>query len=274
MTDINYGDQGSPAGGNQEPGSGLNPAWNELLGKVPQELHSQIIPDLQKWDQGFNSKLSEVQSKYKPYDEFVSGGVAPDQIQEALSVVQALRANPEMVWKQLGEKFGYGQQPQGQPQGQGQQSDEIWGDLSPELQQRLQTLIEEQNTLREVAGTMAQILVGQQQESQSSKEDRELEEMYTGLMQDPVFNSLNAKGEAEPYINSLLQADLTPEQALQKFHGFVEHVLKTAGRAPAPRVLGAGGAIPSSNIDIRKATPMQARQLVANMIADAAAAAE
>lgn len=278
MTDINFGDQGAPAGESQEPGSGVNPAWNDLLTAVPEEAHSQVIPHLKKWDEGVQKRFGEVHSKYKPYDEFVSSGVKPEIIQEALSVVQALRTNPEMVWKQLGERFGYGQQPSSgqQPFGQGQQNpdDDIWGDLPPQLQQKLQTMMEEHSTVREAAGMMAQILLNQQQESAHTQEDAALDAMYEDMMQDPIFGALNQDGAAEPYINSLLQADATPEQALKQFHGFVEHVLKTAGRPAAPRVLGAGGGIPSGNIDIRKATPLQARQVVAQMIADAAAAAD
>ena len=263
-------DQGAPVidSGEGQPGQGGNPAWNELLSQVPQELHSQVIPHLQRWDAGVTKRFQEVQTKYKPYEDFASRGVSPDQINLALNVAQAIVDNPQAVYQQLGERYGFGQ-PEGQPQVQGQpnQDEEMWGDLPPQLRQRLEGLMSEHQQLQEAAGTMAQLLLHQREQDSEADEDAKIDAMFEEMNKDPGFAALNEQGIAEPYIISRLMAGDTPEQALEHLNKFVEHTLKTAGRPSVPRVLGSGGMIPGQATDIRKATPQQARQAVAEMVA-------
>lgn len=261
--------QGAPAGEQQEGTPGINPAWGELLGVVPQELHSQVVPHLQKWDKGVQQRFTEVQSKYKPYEQFVSGGIEPTQIEQALGVVNAIEQNPQAVYEALGQQFGFGQQAQGSAD-QGQESSEdMWEGLPPQFRAEYEKLKEEHETLRGVAGTLAQMQLQNQQTSAEAQEDAELDQLYEGLMQDQEFAQLNANGEAEPYINSLLMAGMEPEKAMEQFKLFVGHVLKTSGRPQAPRVLGSGGVIPGQSVDVRKLSPQDRRALVANMVAQA-----
>lgn len=269
--------QGNLGGGTQpEPTSGGNPAWGELLSVIPEELHSQVTPHLQKWDQGVQQRFQQVQSKYKPYEDFASNGVTPEAIQTALSLAQMLETNPQYLYEQIGQHFGFvnPESSQGTPTDQGQ--DNLYEGLSPELAQYLQARDAEMEQMRQAAANMAQILLHQHQSTQEEAEDAEVEQMYQQIEQtDPIFAQLNQDGAAEPYINSLLMAGLSPEEALQRFHQFVDTTLKVAGRPGSPRILGPGnGMIPGQGIDIKKATPQQARQAVAAMIAQAQAAAD
>jgi hypothetical protein len=263
--------QGAPAGASQEgTGDGGNPAWGELLGVIPQELHSQVVPHLQKWDQGVQKRFTEVQSKYQPFEQFVSNGVEPSQLETALQVMEAIEQNPQAVYESLGQQFGFGQQlPAGQGQGQADPSEEMWEGVSPQFREQFESLKNEHETLRGVAGTMAQMMLQNQETSQQAQEDAELDQLYDGLMQDPEFAQLNQNGEAEPYINSLLMAGMEPQQAMEQFKLFVGHVMKTSARPAAPRVMGSGGMIPGQGVDPRKLSPQDRRALVANMIEQA-----
>jgi hypothetical protein len=261
--------QGAPAGQEGETG-GPNPAWSELLGVIPQDLHSQVVPHLQKWDQGVQKRFTEVQSKYQPFEQFVSSGVEPSQIETAMQVMQAIEQNPQAVYDSLGQQFGFGQQPPaGQGQGQENPSEEMWEGVSPQFREQFESLKTEHETLRGVAGTMAQMMLQNQETSQQAQEDAELDQLYEGMMQDPEFAQLNANGEAEPYVNSLLMAGMEPQQAMEQFKLFVGHVMKTSARPPAPKVMGSGGMIPGQGVDPRKLSPQDRRALVANMIEQA-----
>ena len=91
-------------------GSGLNPAWNPLLEKLPTSLHPLVTPELSKWDKNFQTKLQEVQSGYKPYEaykEFVDAGVPVDQLQKAQHLYSLLKENPEFIYNQLKDFYGF-----------------------------------------------------------------------------------------------------------------------------------------------------------------------
>ena len=91
-------------------GSGLNPAWNPLLEKLPTSLHPLVTPELSKWDKNFQTKLQEVQSGYKPYEaykEFVEAGVPVDHLQKAQHLYSLLKENPEFIYNQLKDFYGF-----------------------------------------------------------------------------------------------------------------------------------------------------------------------
>lgn len=263
---------GAPQNDGSQNGNqgGINPAWNDVLNVIPQELHSQVTPHLQKWDGNFQ----RVQQQYAPYKQFLDNKVEAPYLQQAYQLAKALETDPEGVYNLLHQEFGQQQQnpqgqpgvppvPQGSPNGQGQPGnaggvpDEMWENVHPALRQQFEQM-------KKATDTMAEILLGQRQQQQEKQEDEELEAIYQGLAtRNPTFAALNKDGKAEPYINSLLDAGYSPEDAEKQLMEFIESVGQHNNRPKPPIVLGAGGGmVPDRNFDPRKLDGPGTRDLV------------
>jgi hypothetical protein len=86
--------------------NGFNPAWNPLLEKLPTEFHHIVAPTLREWDTGVQKRFEQVQSKFKPYEQFAEQNVAPDDIQVAMQVANLLQTNPRFVYDKMMEQYG------------------------------------------------------------------------------------------------------------------------------------------------------------------------
>lgn len=260
---------GSPQGqtapdnsGQQGTGQNLNPAWNELLGVIPEQLQPQVTPHLQKWDQNFQQQVSQVHSQYEPWKPFIDGGVQPQDVDFALGLMQAISTNPQEVMTALqewmnGEEGGeegeyYDEQGQNYPP----QSQDLDG--LPDISQH-----PAYQELESAVQTMAEILLGQREEEQSVQAEQEL---------DQELNQLKEQyGEFdERYVLGLAMNDenISLEDAVKEFHSLQENIL-SGKRQPGPPVLGSGGASPGSNLDTSKMNPKDTRALVAQMLQQA-----
>lgn len=237
----------------QESGTGLNPAWNDLLGSVPAGLHSQITPHLTKWDQNFQSKINEVHSQYEPYKPFLESQVQPDQINYALSVLQAIEERPEDVLKALQAYIGNDEEEQGQddPEGNGPESPEFMN--HPEYQR-----------MQEMVQTMAQLLVQQREAETNAQLDSELDQELTAAKE--KFGEYDEEWVLTKMYNN---PELSVEQAVEAYKQFENGIL-ARNRKPGPPVLGAGGSIPNPDFSPGKMDGKDRRGLVAQMLAQAA----
>jgi hypothetical protein len=257
------GNEGGETGGAPQSG-GVHPAWNDVLGVIPQELHTQVIPHFQKWD----SNTQKVHQRSAPYKEFIDNNVSPDDIRQAMAVARALNDNPERVYGLLHEQFGNAtpnQGGQGLPGQSQEEADPYEGfDLPPAVREKLERIDQLQNGF----DTMAEIMLSQRQRNQQEEEDAELDALYQDLEQkDPIFAALNKDGAAEPYINSMLHAGYQPEQALEAFKAFVDSVGQYQNRPKPPVPLGAGGSlIPQNGVDPRRMDPRQTKDFVAETL--------
>lgn len=274
-------DQGASGSGgapqNNGGQGGVHPAWNELLGVVPQELHSQVIPHLQK----YNQNTEKVHERYNPYKDFVDNRVDPERIRQALAVAEAIEGNPQEVYQLLHQQFGQqqSQQSQGLPgvQNGNQQLQQGQGDenpyegLHPSVVEKLQML----DQMKGGFDTMAELMLSQRQQSQQAEEDAELQAVYDNFSKsNPVFAELNKDGAAEPYVNSLLMAGYKPEEAMQMFEQFVGSVKQYQNRPQPPMLLGPGAsAVPGQQtINPAQLSRPDTKNLVASML-DAARSA-
>lgn len=256
------------SGGAPQGGGGVHPAWNDVLNVIPKELHSQVIPHFQKWDQN----TSKVHQRYEPYKEFVDNGVQADQIRQALQVARAIETDPRAVYELFAQEFGSGPgQQQNNGQGQGlpgtdpNDGEDIFAGLHPKVAEMLQALPQLQNGF----DTVAQIMLSQRQQNEQQQQDAELDAFYKNLENtNETFKALNTDGAAEPYLNFLLQAGYDDQQAVQLFEQFVESVGAYHNRPKPPIVLGAGGGtIPSGNgVDPRRLDRQQTRGLIADTL--------
>lgn len=89
----------------------VNPAWQGLLDKLPQEFHSLILPDLKAWDQGVQQKFQEIHSQYddyKAYEVFVKKNIDPEYIEQAVTLADRLQADPKGLMAQVNEAWNLG----------------------------------------------------------------------------------------------------------------------------------------------------------------------
>jgi hypothetical protein len=85
---------------NANESQGLNPAWKPLLDKLPDAMHSLIIPELSAWDKNFQEKLQEVRSEYSGFEDFKKAGIDPKLIENSLYLYDQFATNPSEVVQQ------------------------------------------------------------------------------------------------------------------------------------------------------------------------------
>lgn len=216
--------------GDETSGTGINPAWNELLETLPSSLHSQVTPHLSKWDQNFQSKINEVHSQYEPYKPFIENEVNPEQIQYALGVLNAIEENPQQVFEALRAYIGEeDEQGQGDPEDNGQGSDETpeWMN-HPEFQR-----------MSEMVNTMAGLLVQQREQETNSQIDSELDQEFSAAQQ--THGDFDEEWVLTKMLNN---PDLSVDEAVQEYKKFEQSIASRYAK-PGPPVLSGGGSVPN-----------------------------
>lgn len=247
--------------GQGEDSGGLNPAWNDLLGVVPSELHSQVTPHLRNWDQNYQNSLQKVQSDYAPFDEFKQAGVTPDQIKMGMGLMQALEQDPKQVYDLLAQQFSFGADNSGQGDSETPTVDEAYESLPDAVKEKLSKF----DSVQQQLDTLTQWAVSQQSQSAEQQEDAALENLMSNLK--------NQHGNFdEHYVLSKMQAGMDPQDAIKDYNSFVEQVRTEAQRPRAPKILGSGSVVPGEHsLDPKKMDPGQTKNLVTQMLAQAAA---
>lgn len=238
----------------QTGGSSLNPAWNDLLSVVPEMLHSQVTPHLEKWDKNYQDGINKVHSQYEPYKPYLEGNIAPDQINYALQLMNAIEERPADVISALQEYAGIQSGEGTEEQGQVEESEIPEFMDHPEFQ-KISKMVE----------TMAQLMVQQNYSQQESQEDAalsaELDELHT------KFGDYD-----EEWV--LTRAANNPNVPLAKhveaYKEFETRIRTESRRPPGPKVLGAGGIAPDNQVEVNKLDDKGRRNLVAQMLQSAA----
>lgn len=247
---------GDAEGGDNGAGGGLNPAWNELLEVLPSSLHSLVTPHLSKWDRNYQDGINKVHSQYADYKTYADNKVAPDQINYALNLLDAIQTRPEEVLNSLKEYMGLTEE-EAQQAEQGQVNEnEIPSEFlnHPEFQ-RMNQMVE----------TMAQLLVQQNQQASQAQEDQALESELKDL-----HEKHGDFDERWVLTQAMAQPDKSIEDLVQEWNSFRTGVLAEA-RQPGPKVLSASGGAPNNEMDPSKLTSDTDRKAyVAQLLAAAA----
>lgn len=261
--DPNGTDQGQPVeqpqGQQQSDTVNINPAWNDVLGLIPQTLHSQITPKFQEWDKNYQNSIQKVHSQYEPWKPFIDGGIDPENVNFSLGLMNAISENPQEVvnaiqtWmKEEGVDPGQQSEQQGQ------------FDQTPQYDPNDITSHPKFVEMEEALQTMAQIMLQQRETEQSAQQDQELEDELGRLKQE--------HGDFdENYVISICansDGEISLEDAIQMDQERTQSIL-SGRRQPGPPVLGSGGAFPNSTPDPRKLGSTDTRNLVAQMLQQA-----
>lgn len=256
-----------------EGGNALNPAWSPLLEKLPTSLHSMVTPELQKWDQNFQSKVNEVHSQYAPYKDYLEQQITPEQLNYALQVAEAIEKRPVDVMKGLYEYAkannidfnevatlfaGTGQEQQGQID-----ESEIPSEFTqhPEFKKMQETLT-----------AVTQLLVQQQDTKTQADEDAKIQAELAGLKEE-----FKTKGEFdEDWVMTMAYKDAQIGKNVDSLKPYVEAFfdwktkLLASTNRPGPKVLSSGGIAPSNQVDLAKMTDSERRAYVVQTLAGAA----
>lgn len=244
--DVNPGGDsgGSGQGGS---GEGVNPAWNDLLGIIPQELHNQVTPHLRNWDQGVNQRFQGIQEQYKPYKSFVDGNIRPEDLQMGYGLVQALNEDPARVYQAIAEHYGLSQ---GAAE---EETAEEESGLPPEVMQKLQAFEQFQEQV-------SRLLVGQREQELAKTAEDALDKELSDLA--GKFGDFD-----EQIVLPLMQNGLSGEQAVQRYFQIMDELATKASRPQVPRIIGSnGGGIPQGGVDPVKLPSNDVKKLVAQQL--------
>lgn len=242
---------------NTGDGTGINPAWNDLLETLPSSLHSQVTPHLQQWDKNYQEGIGKVHSQYEPYKPYLENNVPPEQLNYGLQLLDILENQPEQLYEALAEQFGNQQQQeeeysQGLEEQQGQES-QIDFTQHPQWQQ-----------LEEMVNLIARNEVQRTEEQQNQQQDAELEQ---------EFNSAKEKhGDFDEnwVMVQLLSGNYNSvDEAAAGYKEFVNGLLAEQNRPTGPKVLGPGGSAANSQVNPAELGDKDRRNLVAQMLANA-----
>lgn len=240
--------------GQESTGTGINPAWNELLESVPAGLHSQITPHLTKWDQNYQRDIQQVHSQYEPFKPFIENEVNPEQINYALGILSAIEERPEEVLQALRSYIG---EEEVTPEQQGLEDNQN-GEL-PEFVNH-----PEYQRMQQMVDTMAQLLVQQRQSETDSQFDQELDSELSAAQEQ------HGEFDEEWVLTKLYNnPELSVDEAVAAYKEF-EQGLISRTQKPGPPVLGSGGSVPNPDFNPAKLDGKDRRATVAQILAQAA----
>jgi hypothetical protein len=240
----------------------FNQAWKPLLDKVPSQFHNMIAPDLKQWDRSYNEGLQKVHSQYAPWKPFIEQQVAPEDVNNALLIYNAMNEDPQALIGQLIEYYKYqlpqqGEQGQGDPQQQEPDDEGIPFDITqhPEFQ-RMAQLVEllGQNTLQQ-----NEQILSQQAEEQLDQEFTQAKQKHGDFDETWVAQMMYVQG-----------VDI--DTAVQAYQQHIQQAIQSY-RSPgqnAPVMMGGGGGLPSQQTPVGRMSDADRKKLVAETLARAA----
>lgn len=247
-----------------DSGPNINPAWNELLGAVPQGLHNLMIPHLQKWDQGVQQRFAQVHSQYEPYKRFLDQKLDPGILDQSYQVYQALERDPQRFIEAVMEHYGL-EVEQGLDDEVEDVEDE--GELPFDLNSDPNF-----DRVRSMTEMMAQALIQERQQKEEQEINAQIDsdlqtikEKFPYLPEDMILQVLySAAGMNDG------PADM--EQVTGMLEKYTEQIISQHRNpsAGAPVILGAGGGTPSTATPVSGLKPQDRRSLIVQQLRAAA----
>lgn len=210
----------------------INPAWNDVLNVIPESLHSQITPHLQKWDEGVQTRINETQSRYSGWDPFVQNNVSPEIAAAALQLAESIQRDPRRFYDEMGAHYKFTPAQQKAIEDAVEDGEEI---PNPTNDPRI-------DELNNKVQLMARILVEEKQKQTKAQQDAEEDRVL-----DEALNGLKAKlGDRynEQQILQLMNGFDDPAKAWEFVESMTQPKALEGRVMPAPRVMGSGGQIP------------------------------
>lgn len=242
-------------------GQGINPAWNDLMSVIPEDIHNQVIPHLKNWDSGVQQKIQKVHSEWDDYKFLKDGEIAPDDTRMALGILRAVQEDPKSVYDSLAETFGFNEsEPPVETTDSGQGEAESFS-LPPAIQQEF-------DQLKQGYNAMAEILLQKKQQEEEAEQDANLQQELAAL------KAKNQGPFDENFVLTQMHMGHSAEDAISTYQSLVEKIRTEDNRPKPPVLLGSsGGGVPGERkIDVTKLGPAETKNLVAKYLEDHARA--
>lgn len=232
------------------------PPWQGFVEKFPEAYRGIAEEAAKEWDSGVTKRFQDLHSTYEPYKPFVDEW-EPEAIDQALQLAQALEANPQAFYESLANAYGFngeqGTQEQQQVASSPQDLDEN-DPYAPRFQQN-----------EELLANLANYIISQEEQKtqyeQQVQEDQWFDQTMTALK--------TQYGEFdENYVLHQIANGVDPDVAVQNFQSTVNTWAQrqVAPARQAPRVMGAGGGIPSGQVDPASLNSRDTKDLVAEYL--------
>ncbi len=231
----------------------VNPAWNDVLELIPEDVREQALPHFQNWDQNFKNKVQEVHSEWEPYGFLKENEISPEDARVALGVMRAVQENPRAVYDSLAETYDFSQN-QDPESGQGDTESDANG-IPGAFQQKFEELQRNHNA-------MAEILIQQKREREDAEADAKVQSELDQLRKQ------HGSFDEEFVVTHMLNGS-KPEDAIQAYQSLTERIKSEMNRPKPPVLLGSdGGGIPGERkLDVTKMSEKEADSLVNNWLA-------
>lgn len=257
----------------------LSDAAQGFLKDIPEAERPIVEKYVKQWDAGVTQRFQSVHSEYEGWKPLKDAGYDPEEVSQAVALVEALNQDPQGTVKAVAEAYGItlqqaaqavqeaiapvtpqqgapvGTTPQLSPQQAAQAqgiTDQQFAQLPPEVQQRLQ-----------MVDVMAQLFIQQQQAQEQATADKQLEDTLTALRdKHGDFN--------DQWVLSLAYQTGDIEGAVQQYKQLEAQLggkqgTPTPGQ-PTPTVLGSGGGLPTGSVDVTKLDNKATKDLVKQML--------
>lgn len=253
-TPIEGGEVQGGLGSETDETPGQNPAWNDVLGVIPEQFHNVVTPHFQQWDQAAQKRIEDVNSQlstFEPYKAFADNNISAEELEQGIRLMYELNTNPQAVYDALAQANGFGGN--SEPGNLVESNDDELPD-DPRFEKISQ--------LDEGLQLVANVLLQDQQAKTQAKAEADL---------DAEMASLKEKHGAfdEGYVLSLMANDVSAEDAIAAYQGLTQSILNQNPRPNAPMVLGNSGGgtgLPSQAIDPVKLSGKDTRSLVEQML--------
>lgn len=236
---------------------GPNPAWNDVLGVLPEQFHSVVTPHFQKWDQEAQKRIEQANqtvTQFEPYKPFLENGIAPEDMEQGLQFLYELNTNPKAVYEAIAQAYGYQNQPAAEEIAGEEEEEEAPDFQDPRFDQLQQGL-----------DLVAQTILQQKQNEINAQAEAQI---------DSEINELKAKypGISEEFALSLMVNGFEVNEVGSRWETMTQGILQQNPRPFAPNVMGTNGGgtgLPSQSIDPTKLDGPARRNLVAQMLKQA-----
>jgi soluble cytochrome b562 len=238
----------SDQGGNSSPGT--NPAWNDVLSVIPEQLHSQVTSHFQKWDQAANSKISSLNSQLEQYKPFMEHGIDGDILTQGVQLLYQLQNDPKSLYDALVQNFNF--------------SPEEAAEAVEEATEESENSNPEFKKLQDGFELLAQHVLNQENQKQEAAADAQLDK--------DLKAAAEKHGEFdEPYVlYQMYTHGKSMDEAVQAYQDMANGILQKNQSPFAPNILGSssgnGSGLPSQATDVTKLNNNDTKALVAQML--------
>lgn len=247
--------------GDVEPDNspGPNPAWNDVLGVIPEQFHQMVTPHFQKWDQAAQDRVTqanETVAQYEPYKAFIEHGIDPSELENSLRLAYEINNNPQAVYNALGSAYGLAGT-------EAAANEEEEPETPPNPAANAQAPNQEYTQLREGLELVSKIILDEQNAKAQAADDAALESELASLKK--------KHGDYdEGYVLAMMTNGATGDQAIEAYKTMRNSLLQSSPRPFAPNIMGSSGGgagVPSQQIDPTKLSSGETKKLVAQMLA-------